>query len=220
MKTLKNILLLGFPLFFTISCVYTEDITFNNDFSGKIKMHLDFTFFMEVGQDSSFNEESTAREFDAMLADIKNQLSEIEGVSNVDYEYDIAGTYSILYDFNSLEALNNATAQLKMINDFKEEGKGIARSFRSKGKRTLYIDHSPVVSDSLNETAGWMLSYNLNIDFARDIKNISGCDTSGNSSCDSIQYNENVMNYSGDIGTFYHGAPSTLAIKLGKKHKL
>ncbi len=117
MKNTPLILFALWLLFQLSACTVQEEIHFNKDFSGNMKRSFDFSAMMDMAK--QMNPDDTT---DSKMPDFENlpkdQMQDIgiEGIRNFKIEGQDEGAFTISFEFDNLEALNQAYNQLEMDN--------------------------------------------------------------------------------------------------------
>lgn len=111
---------------FLTSCFdLKEEVTINKDGSGSFIQTIDLgnnpmmQMALNMENDSSQNEEKGMNKMDSTLAQTKEKLSKVKGISNIKTAASTEGLkYTIMYDFSDVDALNAA------LNAAKEQKEG------------------------------------------------------------------------------------------------
>ncbi len=118
--------ILAFVALFLTSCFdLKEEVTINKDGSGSFIQTIDLgnnpmmQMALNMESDSSQNEEKRMNKMDSTLAQTKEKLSKVKGISNIKTASSTEGLkYTVMYDFANVDALNAA------LNAAKEKKEG------------------------------------------------------------------------------------------------
>lgn len=106
---MKKLILIGVILFTITSCTINRTISFNENRSGNISTVIDMTSMMEMMGEYGAGEGGMGNmQNDQSLELSKQMLAGLEGISNVQVNYDTTGIFTTSYDFSSVTALQNA----------------------------------------------------------------------------------------------------------------
>lgn len=117
---MKNTPLILFALWLLLqlsACTIQEEIHFNKDFSGNVKRSFDFGAMMDMAKQMNPDDSSSKQlpDFGNLPKDQMKDIG-IEGIRNFKIESQNEGAFSISFEFDNLDALNQAYNQLEMDN--------------------------------------------------------------------------------------------------------
>ena len=147
-----------------------EKFQFNDDLSGHYTFQFDYSAILELDTSGSANSE-----MDKGYLEMESELKKIDGISDIlilsDNEI---GNVLVSYDFNGIEALNQA--------NFNKESKRYNKFFSLNGRKLEFtVDFSeeleeykdPTMDDTeILENLESMVDYTMTISFASKIKPI------------------------------------------------
>lgn len=160
------------------SCSIQQDYTINEDYSGDMKLKLDFSQMMAILPDSAQDETIGNLMSDEALDSLNDIMKDYEGIHNFEYA-STPETVEMSLDFDDLEALHKMEEEQK---DGDKSGEFVA--FKPIGKKAFQIDLSPLqdLSKSLEEEGGedaaaasMMMSFiqmKITVNFERPIKSV------------------------------------------------
>lgn len=207
-------------------CVITENIHFNNDFSGKLRYDIDMTQFMAFSKMMAENAEDSAEiqmeeipSVEQLVDSIKaegefTELENMEGVSN--FSLDSEGeTMIIQLEFSDIDALNRAYSVLKNSNAMgggEMMGEVDEKVYFTLNKKTLTYEifknpqgEEPMEGqDEMNE----MIQFETVMSFDKTIKGIEG---------ENMEVNQdgNQVSFSYNLGVLTDDSPNPkIIIKL------
>lgn len=109
--------ILCFAGLFFAACNVTQSVHFNRDYSGDFKVVMDISDLLDLSSELGMSEESMeggdtdlSSEFDS--ADIAEQINAIEGISSASVSLSDLGEMVIQYEFDDVDALNRALANM------------------------------------------------------------------------------------------------------------
>ena len=165
---------------FASSCTLEQDIHFNKDWSGNAKYTLDLSAMTQLMGNDSVETENPLNSIKESFMTMKEGIEKSIGISNVSLQNDEdQGIYSILFDFTTVEALNNCLKGNGNSNNMFKNKKHVF--FQQKGKNKLLFEapsmnsvkkESEFKAEDLGNMA-YLIKYNIKFSFDRKIKKIN-----------------------------------------------
>lgn len=217
MKKLLNFALIIGMLFLVASCVFTENITFNDDYSGSSETLFDFELFYPYMIDSTEKKVDVDLTIDSMVVELQDKLKEIEGISEVECRFDTSGKVIVNYKFADTESLNGGCNEMFEFLGLKEEDGPEIRKFIVQGKKKLEMQFNAELPDTTADSFNGLITYSLGLEFAREVKKLEDNSESGAFKSDSLNVSENKISYSGDPAPMLEAPRQSVMIKFGKK---
>lgn len=217
MEKLLNFALIIGMLFLVASCVFTENITFNDDYSGSSETLFDFELFYPYMIDSTAKKVDVDLTIDSMVVELQDKLKEIEGISEVECRFDTSRKVIVNYKFADTESLNGGCNEMFEFLGLKEEDGPEIRKFIVQGKKKLEMQFNAELPDTTADSFNGLTTYSLGLEFAREVKKLENNNESGAFKYDSLNVSENKISYSGDPGPMLKAPKQSVLIKLGKK---
>jgi hypothetical protein len=197
--------------------VFTEKISFNNDYSGTSATEFDFSLFFPYMIDSTVTKAEVNLAIDSMVLELQNSLSEIDGVSDLKCNFDTNGIVHVDYNFANPQNLNEASNTMYEFIGLKEEDGPEVRTFIVHGKKKLEMQFNAELPDTTAESFGGLLTYNLNLEFSREVKKMEDKNEFGALKSDSLNLSDNKISYSGNPAPLLKAPKQSVVIKFGKK---
>lgn len=176
---MKGLLLsFGICLFLLSSCTISQRFSFNEDLSGTYILELDMSMMMslmggEESEDSDSTEEEVSPEEEEM-SDLVERLKATDGISDVKYNNEEKGKFTISYRFRDIDVLNSSLSNGELT----REMSGSHVFFEQKGSKLTYT--IPDLNDNDGDTAPdlegmddmmlEMMKYELEFYFAGGVK--------------------------------------------------
>jgi len=174
-------------------CSFSDEVQFNEDFSGSVSYEADITEFMQIMEEmGQENENVTTKQMQTIeeIVDSVNQIggfddnNDLKGISN----FKVSGEGNVMtvtFDFEDLEALNlvyeegNVSKAMGFTNgEAAEEGDfpGPKISFAMEGDAFVYTLEKPEQPDE-NEDPSMgemetMIQFNTTLSFAKTVKDV------------------------------------------------
>lgn len=184
-----NLWIFAGALFLLSSCTITQEITFNEDFSGKSYTNIDMgemmTLMKSMNENASDEDEGFG-DISEAIEEIKKALDSLEGISNIDVYMDTSNyRFGFSYDFEDLDALNRG---LGKSSNFDGGGDGKTQAFRLKGKKLYYsfpklnLDKEMGMDGEMDGMAGMAgmftesMKMSIILNFASEVKKVKGMD--------------------------------------------
>ncbi len=174
MKSIPVKVLIILTIIFCNFCTIEQHVHFKKDFSGSVEYSIDISSLNSMNSLLSEGEESIN---DSLLKfdEQKLLLTQIEGISNVDYNTNNEkNTLTFKYDFSNLDVLNSAYNK----GEFGITNNQEHTYFIKKGKKLLYNMPELTENDKENEYGEMMelFEYKLTISFDGKIKKVDNPD--------------------------------------------
>lgn len=159
-------------------CTIKQVYHFNEDFSGISTTSIDMSLYKSFsdGHDTSNNESQVADTVMKYTGEIKSNMENLPGIKGVKAGYDSeTGLISISYNFESVEALNNAIRSLAA-----EKSTSLSKgteTFIRKGNKLFYKIHNKESNEMTNseemESMKEYFKYQLVFSFDKEIKKVN-----------------------------------------------
>ncbi len=157
MNKLINLILIVFLISLS-SCIITQEVHFNEDFSGNYSFTYDYSEYINFFQ-SAETEDSlmiSAQDFEEMMTELESQITKVYGLDNIDFKSDPdKGIVSFRFDFADISSLNES---LRLTSVFNEDISLSGAVYFELDKKKLYFKRKPVD-----------LSNNVNVDADEDM---------------------------------------------------
>ena len=157
------------------SCSISQDFYFNKDFSGNYKMTFDMSSLMAM---AGTEEDETEEILDQAAKDsIALAYNSIDGISNTKVNSEDYIIF-IAYDFENLDALNNAIAETALDGESDDATTGMLANsdikFSGKGKKMTYHIPEFTTYDIEDSTMMYfdMIDMKSTFSFEREVKSI------------------------------------------------
>ena len=155
--------LLGIIILFLLSaCSVRQEIHFNKDFSGSVKIEIDMSqIFASFPADSAMSLGT-----DSVFTSFRD-METIEGISNLELKEDNGtGIYLVSYDFEDIKALNR-TLKGSKISNRKNDSESI--QFKKRGKKLSYF--FPELQDTSSSQQATLMDSYINFSIEMSFEN-------------------------------------------------